>query len=191
MVRPHGRQSMGRQRIQIRRIETKDRRQVTFSKRRAGLFKKASELSMLTGASVAVVVFSEAGHAFGFGDPSVDAVLRCYAPVSGDAAPVPPVSGAGFGEGDDELEALRRAAEETKAQVAAEQSRMCEIAEKIVVAKAGRQFWWEADVEALGEAELPEFARALEKLRANVHRHANALLSAQPPPPPPPQQQQQ
>lgn len=39
--------SMGRQKIEIKKIENEEARQVTFSKRRTGLFKKASELSIL------------------------------------------------------------------------------------------------------------------------------------------------
>ena len=39
---------MGRQKIEIRKIESEEARQVCFSKRRAGLFKKASELASCT-----------------------------------------------------------------------------------------------------------------------------------------------
>jgi hypothetical protein len=45
----------------------------------------------------------------------------------------------------------------------------------VIEAQGERRFWWEADVEALGEAELPEFARSLERLRDNVRRHADKL----------------
>uniref|UniRef100_A0A0E0MLN4 MADS-box domain-containing protein n=1 Tax=Oryza punctata TaxID=4537 RepID=A0A0E0MLN4_ORYPU len=174
-----GRTSMGRQRIEIRRIDNKERRQVTFTKRRGGLFKKASELALLTGASVAVVVFSEANHTYAFGHLSVDAVLRSYAPVPGEAAAAAPVPVHGE---DVDLHWLRIAADEIGAQVAAEQARMRGVAAQIVQAKAGRRFWWEADVDALGEAQLPEFVKALKKLRDNVGRHVNALLAPQPPP---------
>lgn len=46
--------------------------QVTFSKRRAGLFKKASELCTLCGVDVVIVVFSPGKKAFSFGHPNVD-----------------------------------------------------------------------------------------------------------------------
>ncbi|WZZ12057.1 hypothetical protein YC2023_105146 [Brassica napus] len=52
---------MGRGRVQLRRIENKIRRQVTFSKRRTGLVKKAQEISVLCDADVALIVFSPKG----------------------------------------------------------------------------------------------------------------------------------
>ncbi|RVW76219.1 MADS-box protein flowering locus C [Vitis vinifera] len=57
---------MGRRKIEIKKIESKDRLMVTFSKRRAGLFKKAQQLSQLSGATIAVLVFSPAGKPFTF-----------------------------------------------------------------------------------------------------------------------------
>ncbi|CAA0834263.1 Agamous-like MADS-box protein AGL62 [Striga hermonthica] len=72
------RKNKGRQKIMIARIENETNRQVTFSKRRAGLFKKASELSTLCGAESAVVVFSPSGKAHSFGNPSVDAIINRF-----------------------------------------------------------------------------------------------------------------
>lgn len=57
---------MGRGKIEIKRIENANSRQVTFSKRRAGLLKKARELSVLCDAEVAVIVFSKSGKLFEF-----------------------------------------------------------------------------------------------------------------------------
>ncbi|EMS56917.1 hypothetical protein TRIUR3_34413 [Triticum urartu] len=72
---------------------------------------------------------------------------------------------------------MYRAREATAEQVASEIKRMTSIGDTVVKAQMGRRHWWEADVEALGEAELPEFARALDRLRANVRRHADKLRS--------------
>ena len=82
-----GRPSKGRQRIEIRFIEDADRREVTFSKRKFGLLKKVSELSLLCGAHVAFVVFSPGGRAFALGTPSVDHVLRLCAPLPAGEPP--------------------------------------------------------------------------------------------------------
>ncbi|CAN6207527.1 unnamed protein product [Urochloa humidicola] len=180
-----GRPSKGRQRIEIRLIKDADRLEVTFSKRKSGLLKKASELSLLCGAHVAFVVFSPGGRAFALGTPSVDHVLRRFDPLPGDddegdlfalvqdGDSVSAVADRGA------VEAIVRRTEETKALVAAEKDRMDAVGEKVrqAMAKAGGKFWWEADVEELGEAELPEFARALRRLRDNVQRHVD-LLSA-------------
>lgn len=57
---------MGRGKIEIKRIENANSRQVTFSKRRSGLLKKAHELSVLCDAEVAVIVFSKSGKLFEF-----------------------------------------------------------------------------------------------------------------------------
>ncbi|THU56441.1 hypothetical protein C4D60_Mb11t17280 [Musa balbisiana] len=57
---------MGRGRVELRRIENKINRQVTFAKRRNGLLKKAYELSVLCDAEVAVIVFSSRGKLYEF-----------------------------------------------------------------------------------------------------------------------------
>ncbi|KAG0523094.1 hypothetical protein BDA96_07G094600 [Sorghum bicolor] len=65
-----GKSTKGRQRIEMKTIKGEEARQVSFSKRRPSLFKKASELSTLCGAEVAIVTFSPGGRCFSFGHPS-------------------------------------------------------------------------------------------------------------------------
>lgn len=57
---------MGRGKIAIKRIESITSRQVTFSKRRKGLLKKARELSILCDADVSLIVFSSTGRLYEF-----------------------------------------------------------------------------------------------------------------------------
>ncbi|KAL1070244.1 hypothetical protein V6Z11_D11G009300 [Gossypium hirsutum] len=57
---------MVRGKIQIKRIENATSRQVTFSKRRNGLLKKAYELYVLCDAEVAVIIFSHKGKLYEF-----------------------------------------------------------------------------------------------------------------------------
>lgn len=61
---------MGRGRVQLKRIENKISRQVTFSKRRSGLLKKAHEISVLCDAEVALIVFSTKGKLFEYSTDS-------------------------------------------------------------------------------------------------------------------------
>ena len=69
---------MGRRKIKIERVKDPNTRQITFSKRRTGLFKKANELSILCGAEVAIVVFSPGNNPYSFGHPGVDVVATKY-----------------------------------------------------------------------------------------------------------------
>ncbi|KAA8528954.1 hypothetical protein F0562_033557 [Nyssa sinensis] len=57
---------MGRGRVELKRIENKINRQVTFAKRRNGLLKKAYELSVLCDAEVGLIVFSTRGKLYEF-----------------------------------------------------------------------------------------------------------------------------
>ncbi|KAM4075066.1 hypothetical protein ACJW30_10G141500 [Castanea mollissima] len=53
---------MGRVKLEIKRIENNTNRQVTFSKRRNGLIKKAYELSILCDIDIALIMFSPSGR---------------------------------------------------------------------------------------------------------------------------------
>nr|ATB53133.1 AGL6-like MADS-box transcriptional regulator 1 [Magnolia patungensis] len=69
---------MGRGRVELKRIENKINRQVTFSKRRNGLLKKAYELSVLCDAEVALIVFSSRGKLYEFGSAGINKTLERY-----------------------------------------------------------------------------------------------------------------
>ncbi|NP_001104927.2 MADS3 [Zea mays] len=70
---------MGRGKVQLKRIENKINRQVTFSKRRNGLLKKAHEISVLCDAEVAVIVFSPKGKLYEYAsDSRMDKILERY-----------------------------------------------------------------------------------------------------------------
>ncbi|CAJ2640920.1 unnamed protein product [Trifolium pratense] len=70
---------MGRVKLQIKKIENTTNRQVTFSKRRNGLIKKAYELSVLCDVDVALIMFSPSGRATLFsGNKSFEEILERY-----------------------------------------------------------------------------------------------------------------
>ncbi|XVE66606.1 hypothetical protein DITRI_Ditri08aG0092000 [Diplodiscus trichospermus] len=67
---------MTRQKIQIKKIDNTAARQVTFSKRRRGLFKKAHELSTLCDAEIALLVFSATGKLSEYSSTSTGQVIE-------------------------------------------------------------------------------------------------------------------
>ncbi|OAY23192.1 MADS-box protein JOINTLESS [Manihot esculenta] len=69
---------MAREKIKIKKIDNITARQVTFSKRRRGLFKKAQELSVLCDAEVALIIFSATGKLFEYCSSSMRETLARY-----------------------------------------------------------------------------------------------------------------
>ncbi|MCD9644771.1 MADS-box protein ej2 [Datura stramonium] len=61
---------MGRGRVELKKIENKINRQVTFAKRRNGVLKKAYELSVLCDAELALIIFSNRGKLYEFSSTS-------------------------------------------------------------------------------------------------------------------------
>lgn len=62
--------------MKMKRIDNVTARQVTFSKRRRGIFKKAHELSVLCDAEVALIIFSATGKLFEFSSSSMKDILE-------------------------------------------------------------------------------------------------------------------
>ncbi|GMI98352.1 SUPPRESSOR OF OVEREXPRESSION OF CO 1, AGAMOUS-like 20 [Hibiscus trionum] len=69
---------MVRGKTQMRRIENTTSRQVTFSKRRSGLLKKAFELSVLCDVEVALIIFSPRGKPYEFASSSMQETIERY-----------------------------------------------------------------------------------------------------------------
>ncbi|KAI3721473.1 hypothetical protein L2E82_32485 [Cichorium intybus] len=164
--------SLGRQKIKIERIQKKPHLQVTFSKRRVGLFKKASELCTLCGVEIAIVVFSPAGKVYSFGHPKVDSVidrfLRRNPNINSTSlhlveahriATIPDLN-IQQTHMNDELEAEKKRSETLDEMRKASQS----------------QFWWEAPIEDLLLHELEQLKDSMEELKKTVDVQANKLL---------------
>ncbi|KAL3614387.1 hypothetical protein CASFOL_042461 [Castilleja foliolosa] len=79
----HSKKGKGRQKIPMERIESETSRKVTFTKRRNGLFKKASELHTLCDADNAFVVYSPSNKAHSFGAPNIKTVTDRFLNVMG------------------------------------------------------------------------------------------------------------
>ncbi|XP_048128720.1 MADS-box transcription factor 23-like [Rhodamnia argentea] len=82
---------MGRGKIVIQKIDSSASRQVTFSKRRNGLLKKAKELSILCDAEVGVVVFSCTGKFHEFSSSSMRSTMDRHTESKGHHGEKKPV----------------------------------------------------------------------------------------------------
>ena len=152
--------TLGRQKIEIKRIEGVAARHVCFSKRRSGLFKKAAELAALCGAHVAVVVFSRADKPYSLGIPSVDAVVDRYLYPASAAAGEAPAGGADpavLEEFESEKERLDKA-------IAAEARRR----EALIAAARAAGVPDGDDVRRAGMPDLLATLAALERVRAEA-----------------------
>ncbi|KAL1564550.1 agamous-like MADS-box protein AGL61 [Salvia divinorum] len=168
--------SMGRQKIKIQKIEVKNHLQVTFSKRRSGLFKKASELCTLCGVEIGIIVFSPAGKVFSFGHPNVESIIDRFLtrnPVPNAHDPFHLVEAQRnasvrelnlqLGHILNEVEAERKRGESLDAMRKANQS----------------HYWWESPISKLGLEQLEQVKVAMEDLKKNVNQQAaNAVFMA-------------
>ncbi|KAM5566578.1 agamous-like MADS-box protein AGL62 [Rosa sericea] len=170
--------TQGRKKIEIKKLENSSNKQVTFSKRRAGIFKKAGELSVLCGAHVAIIVFSGAGKVFCYGHPNINAVLESYQNGLSSVVRVNEEAGdllvAEFNkeyvEAEKEFEDLKRKASGIK-QMADEKKKMMK------EMNMSEGFWWDeaVDLAMMDEREGEQYFKALEEVRRKVAARVDEL----------------
>lgn len=75
---------MGRVKLKIRRLESSSNRQVTYSKRRSGILKKAKELSVLCDIDIILLMFSPSGKPtiFRGAHSNIDEIIAKFAQLS-------------------------------------------------------------------------------------------------------------
>ncbi|KAI3897252.1 hypothetical protein MKX03_036602 [Papaver bracteatum] len=154
----------GRKRIKIEKIKDKSRLQVTFSKRRKGLFKKANELSVLTGAQVALIAFSPAGKPYVSGNPEV--LLDRF--VNGEASDI---------HQKDHDDPEQRRYMEVEKELEAEKKRGV-LLESLINCDLGSgndNFWWDTYVDGLSLNELKQMKSDMEQLQKCVAQRSQDL----------------
>ncbi|EXB55874.1 Agamous-like MADS-box protein AGL62 [Morus notabilis] len=168
--------TQGRQRIEIKKLENGSNKQVTFSKRRSGLFKKAAELSVLCGSEVAALVFSPNDKLFAFGHPSVDSVVLRYAHGTNTAAAA--AASTSTNVVTHVSEEFNRDFVEAVKELEAEKTRLAEEKKKAKI--GGEKFWWDEGIEGMGMEELRQHMAALIELRRRVAARVQELKAAPP-----------
>ncbi|CAN8315034.1 unnamed protein product [Cochlearia groenlandica] len=165
-------ETIGRQKIPMVKIKKESHRQVTFSKRKAGLFKKASELCTLCGAEVAIIVFSPARKPFSFGHPSVKSVLDRYISRNNMSLGQTQQPQGNPATGCDLNMRLTHILAEVE-----EEKKRGQAFEEMRKASARRTMinWWEKPVEEMNMVQLQEIKLALEDLKKTVMSQMNTM----------------
>ncbi|KAK2408094.1 agamous MADS-box protein AGL62 [Trifolium repens] len=166
-----GRKSRGRQKIEIKKISNESNKQVTFSKRRNGLFKKACELFTLCGAYVALIIFSPSEKVFSFGLPDLYTIIDRF------LLRVPTLNN-GIQQF---IEAFRSTnVRELNAQLnqmndALDHEKMCNDDLNHICKMAEDPSWWTCPVDGMTMNQLELLKKALEELNKNVAEPADRI----------------
>ncbi|ESQ44668.1 hypothetical protein EUTSA_v10003426mg [Eutrema salsugineum] len=167
----------GRQKIEMVKIKNESNLQVTFSKRRSGLFKKASELSTLCGAEIAIIVYSPGRKAFSFGHPNVETVIDRI--VNNNPPPSHQPNNLQPSEIHQNyiIQDLNNHLTQVMNQLEFEKKRNEEL-KKIREISKRPENWWEEPIEKLDLAQAYEFKGMLENLKKEVTFEAKKYFQA-------------
>ncbi|KAL7082557.1 hypothetical protein ACP275_14G106500 [Erythranthe tilingii] len=168
--------TQGRKKIEIKKIENLSNRQVTFSKRRVGLFKKASELCILSGAQIAIIVHSLGKRVFSFGHPTADSVVDRYLGGGGGGEARPAAAANTRDYNKHYSDVCKKLEVEKKRREAIEEAKRVESYAAAAAGGGGGLWWDDADVEGMDLDELVQYAEALEELMKNVTMRANDFM---------------
>ncbi|XVE67409.1 hypothetical protein DITRI_Ditri08aG0158300 [Diplodiscus trichospermus] len=160
---------LGHQKLEMVKMKKACNLQVSFSKRRSGLFKKASELCTLCGAQVGIVVFSPAGKkVFSFGHPGIETIIDCYL----NNKPSEPTATLMEAHRNANVHELNLQLTELMSQLEDEKSR----GEKLKQLRKASQNWWESPIDELRLPQLLQLKSALEEMKINVAKQAEKLV---------------
>ncbi|PKI64461.1 agamous-like MADS-box protein AGL19 [Punica granatum] len=146
---------MVRGKTQMRRIENDTSRQVTFSKRRNGLLKKAFELSVLCDAEVALIIFSSRGKLYEFSSAGLSKTIERYERRSKD------------------LEANNRSSEDNLQHMSSNTS---DLEKKLELLEASKRRLLGDGLESCSIEELQQLENQLEKSFSRIRARKNQLF---------------
>lgn len=174
----------GRQKIEMKRIENEEERLITFSKRRSGIYKKASELVTLTGAQVAFVVFSPGGKPFSFAHPSVEIVTNRF--LGREPSPTEATYPLIEAHRQHRISELNQQHNELNKILDEEKEKGKQLKMRMIDART--KGWWDTPIEELSLQDLIKMEDNYEKLQEKLHKkireksNGASCSSSQPPP---------
>ncbi|MED6198525.1 hypothetical protein PIB30_067146 [Stylosanthes scabra] len=164
-----------RRKIEIKKVEQSNKRHVTFSKRKLGLFNKVTELSILCQAETVLIVSSQNGKLYVCGYPSPDAVIRRFLNGGDSASASDSAPKALKKKQNESLEALRAQYESAQEALSEEKKRLEEAEKASKNSNEGcggglgfSNQWWENPIEEMDLEELVKFKESLEQLKMNL-----------------------
>ncbi|XP_009360965.2 agamous-like MADS-box protein AGL62 [Pyrus x bretschneideri] len=172
-----GKQTRGRQKIEMKKIENEEVLLVSFSKRRSGVYKKATDMIALSGGEVGIVIFSPSGKPFSYGHPSVDYVINRFMNQN------PP-------ENDDYTHQFMEAHRQMKISEAMEQynelldpleavkERQKSLLRKSRTRRNQEHLWWSVPIEELRVDELKQIHESMAELHMTISKHLKERSSS-------------
>ncbi|WVZ24315.1 hypothetical protein V8G54_002859 [Vigna mungo] len=158
----NGRTSNQRKRkIEIKEVEQRNRRCVTFSKRKLGLFNKVTELSLLCKAQTALIITSENGNVYSSGYPNTEAVLYRY--VSGGFSELCRVTE----DQQEYIEKQRLEYENVHINLKEKQKQLEELKEA-QKSRSCFDSWWNLSHQNMSLEDLEDFKTSLETFKLNI-----------------------
>ena len=158
-----GNSTTRRRKIEIKRVEQTNKRHVTFSKRKLGLFNKVTELSILCQAETALIVTSQNGKLYACGYPAPDTVIRRF--LAGGS---PQKSARALKKKQKECVETLRVQYEATQEILKEEKKCLEELKETNKACLGFPSWWEYPIDEMGLEELEKFKGSLEQLKVNL-----------------------
>ncbi|KAJ8764734.1 hypothetical protein K2173_009120 [Erythroxylum novogranatense] len=166
------RKSIGRQKVEMEKMMKNSNLQVTYSKRRSGLFKKASELCTLCGAEIVIIVFSPGKKVFSFGHPGVKTLVDRY--LSRSTPPLSATMQLIEAHRNASVRQLNMQLTQVLQQLEMEKKHGEELSQMRKASQS--ECWWDAPIDALNIPQLEQLTVALEELKKNVAKEADNLL---------------
>jgi len=164
--------NMGRKKIEIKKVEKESQKQVTFSKRRQGLFRKTSELCVLCDVHAAIIVFSPGDKLFCFGQPDANSVLNSY--IKGTTEFEDSKAAENFLTYQD----YNRQYEEAQKMLEMEKKKLEDVQNLAKIFNKGGD-WWNDSIDDMSSDQLEQFMVSIYELRRKLVERADELVMKQ------------
>ncbi|KAJ1401391.1 hypothetical protein SESBI_28767 [Sesbania bispinosa] len=158
--------SSSRGKTEIKKVEQLNKRYVTFSKRKLGLFNKVTELSILCQAETALIITSPNDKLYACGYPSPDTVIQRFL----NRGPPPPSAANNKikREQEETIEGLRLQYEAIQDQLKEEKKNLAMMETQNSSTNSCFPSWWNLSIENMDLECLQHFKQSMENLRLNV-----------------------